>query len=69
MKFIFSSRDSGGKFGSDSTSRRQASGRKGSSKGKHALQLHSRTPNGVKVTVSLLEELTLKYGTEYDAYI
>lgn len=37
-------------------------------RGKHALQLYSlATPNGQKVT-TLLEELCLRYGVEYDAY-
>jgi GST-like protein len=60
---------SGGKFGSINKPTSGPQVEKALPKGNHALQLHSlATPNGVKVT-GLLEELNLKYGTEYDAYI
>lgn len=58
----------GGKFGGMN---RPTAGPRSESilpRGEHALQLHSLgTPNGVKVT-SLLEELHVIYGVEYDAY-
>lgn len=58
----------GGKWGSTNRPTAGAQTDQTLPRGQHALQLYSlATPNGVKVT-TLLEELCLRYGIEYDAY-
>lgn len=65
---IWKFKPQGGKFGSINKPSAGPQNNKALPKGTHEIQLYSlATPNGVKVT-SLLEELNLKYGLEYDAY-